>query len=252
VTPQDPNDIPDQIDFDDLEAAMRDARRRFIAAFPKRSDSIGLMLSVVATLGVRGPIGPLRQIVHRTAGLAGTLGFPGVSTKAIALEKMLDGVETGAFDPSLANMLFDDMEQAFTGDLGNPPEWVGTAQSAGSNRLVMVVEDDEDQREVVCINLRAAGYVAVPVPAGDLVMEVARAQHPDLILLDANIPGLDGYAVYRQLKTDAELAGTPVLLTTVGASLDNRMAGLMLGADDYITKPFSPQELLARMDRLLR
>ena len=83
MTPQDPNEIPAVVDPDDPEAAMRDARQRFIAAFPKRSDSIGLMLSVVATLGARGPIGPLRQIVHRTAGLAGTLGFPGVSIKAI-------------------------------------------------------------------------------------------------------------------------------------------------------------------------
>jgi DNA-binding response OmpR family regulator len=251
MTAQDPNDIPAQVDFDDPKAAMRDARQRFIAAFPKRSDSIGLMLSVVATLGARGPIGPLRQIVHRTAGLAGTLGFPGVSIKASALEEMLDGVETGAFDPSAANMLFDDLEQAFTDDFGNPPEWVGTASADGRNRRVMVVEDDEDQREVVCINLRAAGYVAIPVPAGDQVMEVARAQHPDLILLDANIPGIDGYTVCRLLKTDAELAGTPVLFTTVRASLDDRMVGLMLGADDYLIKPLDMPELMLRVQTLL-
>ena len=251
MTPQDPNDIPSQVDLDDPEAAMRDARQRFIAAFPKRSDSIGLMLSVVATLGVRGPIGPLRQIVHRTAGLAGTLGFPGVSIKARALEEMLDGVETGAFDPGPANRLFDDLEQAFTDDLGNPPEWVGADVGAGRHRRVMVVEDDEDQREVVCINLRAAGYVAIPVPAGDQVIEVARAQHPDLVLLDANLPGIDGYTVCRLLKMDPDLAGTPVLFTTVRASLDDRMVGLMLGADDYLVKPLDMPELMLRVQILL-
>ena len=251
MTPQDPNDIPALVDPDDPEAAMRDARQRFIAAFPKRSDSIGLMLSVVATLGARGPVSPLRHIVHRTAGLAGTLGFPGVSIKARALEEMLDLVDSGTFDPSQANMLFDELEQSFTDDLGNPPDWVGAASAAGSNRRVMVVEDDEDQREVVCINLRAAGYVAIPVPAGDQVIEVARAQRPDLVLLDANLPGMDGYTVCRLLKTDADLAGTPVLFTTVRASLDDRMVGLMLGADDYLVKPLDMPELMLRVQILL-
>ena len=251
MTAQDPNDTPGEIDLDDPEAAMRDARQRFIAAFPKRSDSIGLMLSVVATLGARGPLGPLRQIVHRTTGLAGTLGFPGVSIKARALEEILDGVETGAFDPGPANTLFDELEQAFTEDLANPPAWVGTAPASGGNRRVMVVEDDEDQREVVCINLRAAGYVTIPVPAGDQAIAVARVQHPDLILLDANIPGIDGYTVCRLLKTDPELAGTPVLFTTVRSSLDDRMVGLMLGADDYLVKPLDMPELMLRVQILL-
>jgi DNA-binding response OmpR family regulator len=251
MTQQDPNDVPGQVDLDDPEAAMRDARQRFIAAFPKRSDSIGLMLSVVATLGVRGPIGPLRQIVHRTTGLAGTLGFPSVSIKARALEEMLEGVDAGTFDPSTANRLFDDLEQAFTDDLANPPEWVELVTSAGRAHRVMVVEDDEDQREVACINLRAAGYTAVPVPAGDEVIEVARAQHPDLVLLDANLPGIDGYTVCRLLKSDPDLAGTPVIFTTVRASLDDRMVGLMLGADDYLVKPLDMPELMLRVQILL-
>jgi two-component system, cell cycle response regulator len=251
MTPQDPNDIPAPIDLDDPEAAMRDARQRFIAAFPKRSDSIGLMLSVVATLGPRGPVGPLRQIVHRTSGLAGTLGFPTVSIKARAMEQMLDGVDVGAFEPSCANMLFDELEQAFTDDLANPPEWVGHDASGGGNRRVMVVEDDEDQREVVSINLRAAGYIAIPVPAGDQVFEVARVQHPDLILLDANLPGMDGYTVCRLLKADPELAGVPVIFTTVRSSLDDRMVGLMLGADDYLIKPLDMAELMLRVQILI-
>jgi len=251
MTPQDPNDIPASIDLDDPEAAMRDARQRFIAAFPKRSDSIGLMLSVVATLGARGPVGPLRQIVHRTSGLAGTLGFPTVSIRARALEETLDGLDGGAFDPSVANMLFDELEQAFTGDLANPPEWVGAAAPTGGNCRVMVVEDDEDQREVVGINLRAAGYIPIPVAAGDLALDVARAQRPELVLLDANLPGLDGYTVCRLLKADPDLAGVPVIFTTVRSSLDDRMVGLMLGADDYLIKPIDMSELMLRVRILI-
>jgi DNA-binding response OmpR family regulator len=250
MTPQDPNDVPAPIDLDDPEAAMRDARQRFIAAFPKRSDSIGLMLSVVATLGARGPVNPLRQIVHRTSGLAGTLGFPTVSIKARALEEMLDGIDAGAFQPSLANRMFDEFEQAFTDDLANPPEWTG-ADSSGGGRRVMVVDDDEDQREVVSINLRAAGFTAIPVPAGDQVFAVARAQHPDLILLDANLPGMDGYTVCRLLKADPDLTGVPIIFTTARASLDDRMVGLMLGADDYLIKPLDMAELTLRVRILI-
>ncbi|MCX6551025.1 MAG: response regulator [Acidobacteria bacterium] len=251
MTPLDPNDVPAAVDPDDPESAMRDARQRFIAAFPKRSDSIGFMLGVVSTIGVRGPLAPLRQIVHRTAGLAGTLGFPNVSISARQLEELLDGVESGAFDPSMANQVFDALEQAFTDDLASPPDWVGSESAAGGNRRVMVVEDDEDQREVVCINLRSAGYVAIPVPAGDQALEVAKVQRPDLILLDANLPGMDGYTVCRLLKMDPDLAGTPVIFMTVRASLDDRMVGLMLGADDYLIKPVEMPELMLRIQVLL-
>jgi DNA-binding response OmpR family regulator len=114
-----------------------------------------------------------------------------------------------------------------------------------------VVEDDEDQREVVCINLAAAGYVPVPVPSGDLALEAARADRPDLILLDANLPGVDGYTVCRLLKDDAELASTPVLFITTRSSLDDRAVGLTLGADDYLVKPVDMSELVLRIQVLL-
>jgi DNA-binding response OmpR family regulator len=251
MTPQDPNDVPGQIDPDDPEAALRDARQRFVAAFPKRSDSIGLMLAVVSTLGQKGPIAPLRQIVHRTAGLAGTLGFPAVSVRARELEELLDAVESGQFDATAAGSTFEALQAAFTGDLGNPPVWAGTGPPGGHGHRVMVVEDDEDQREVVTINLRAAGYVAIPVSSGSDAVAVARAHHPDLVLLDANLPGIDGYTVCRLLKTDPDLAGMPVVFMTVRAGLDDRMVGLMLGADDYLVKPIDMAELMLRIQILV-
>jgi CheY-like chemotaxis protein len=251
MTPRDPNDVPAPLDPDNPESAMRDARQRFLSAFPSRSDSIGLMLSVVATMGSRGPIVQLRQIVHRTSGLAGMLGFPTVSVHARELEELLDGVERGDFDASRANLAFDALEQGFTDDLAHPPKWVGPDPGAGGNRRIMVVEDDEDQREVVCINLRAAGYVPVPVETGDVALEEARAQKPDLILLDANLPGVDGYTLCRLLKADPVLASTPVLFMTVRASLDDRLVGLTLGADDYLIKPVDMPELMVRIQILL-
>lgn len=251
MEPQDPNDVPAAVDPDDPEAAMRDARQRFLAAFPKRSDSIGLMLSTVATVGPRGPVAPLRQVLHRMSGLAGMLGFPTVSARARELELLLEGVENGAFDASRADLLFDAIEQGFTDDLARPPDWAGAPRSGGGSRRVMVIEDDDDQREVLGINLRAAGFVPIDVAAGSLALDAVRAQRPDVILLDANLPGIDGYTVCRLIKSDPAIAATPVLFLTVRSSLDDRLAGLTLGADDYLVKPIDMPELMVRIQLLL-
>jgi len=251
MVPQEPDARPVLPNLDDPETAIRDARQRFLASFPKRSDSIGLLLSIVATVGARGPVAPLRHIVHRMCGLAGMLGFPTVSARARDLEALLDGLDSGAFDAGRANLAFEAMERAFTDDLAHPPDWAGSgALSRGSGRI-MVVEDDEDQREVVCINLTAAGYEPVPVPSGDQVIKTAQAERPDLILLDANLPGMDGYSVCRLLKSDAGLASTPVLFITTRSSLDDRAVGLTLGADDYLIKPVDMSELTLRIQVLL-
>ena len=87
-------------------------------------------------------------------------------------------------------------------------------------------------------------------------MDTVRAEHPAVILLDVAMPRLDGYSACRLLKADPELADIPVIFMTTGANLDDKPAGLTLGADelcadDYMTKPFNPQELLARIARLL-
>ena len=236
---------------DALEAAFREARQRFVAGFPRRSDSIGYLLGLVATLGEQGPLVPLQQVVHKTAGLAGTIGFPTVSACARELEDLLDLVPAGGFDVSRANQLFESMEEGFSTDLGNSPSWRSASGKPDRPRRIMLVEDDEDQREVVGIHLRSAGYEPVFVPAGDIAVDAAHQSRPELILLDANLPGLDGYSVCRLLKLDPDLADIPVIFMTVRSGLDDKLAGLMLGADDYLIKPVDMTELTLRIQLLL-
>jgi len=236
---------------DQLKTAWNEARHRFVAGFPKRSDSIGYLLGMVATLADKGPLVPLREVVHKTAGLAGTVGFPTVSARAREFEDLLGEVPASGLDVSRANLLFESIEEGFSKDLANPPSWAAAMPKTDQPRRIMVVEDDEDQREIVGIHLHAAGYEPVFVPAGDIAVEAARQHRPDLILLDANLPGLDGYSVCRLLKLDPDLADTPIVFMTVRASLDNKMAGLLLGADDYLIKPVDMTELMLRIQLLL-
>ncbi|MEI6669506.1 MAG: response regulator [Acidobacteriota bacterium] len=252
MTPsQDPESNQDNSGMDALEAAWNEARQRFVAGFPKRADSIGYLLGLAATLGDQGPLAALKHIVHKTAGLAGTIGFPTVSARARALEELLDEAPASRLDVSRANQLFESIEDAFSTDLATPPAWATGAPKTDQPRRIMVVEDDEDQREVVGIHLRAAGYDAVFVPTGDIAVQTARQLRPELILLDANLPGLDGYSVCRLLKLDPDLADIPVVFMTVRASADDKIVGLLLGADDYLVKPVDMSELTLRIQLLL-
>ena len=87
--------------------------------------------------------------------------------------------------------------------------------------------------------------------SGDLVVETARAEKPALILLDIAMPRLDGYSACRLLKADPELADIPVIFMTTGANLDDRLAGLTLGADEFLSKPVDMRELVLRIQLLL-
>lgn len=115
--------------------------------------------------------------------------------------------------------------------------------------LILVVEDDTTLRETLVYNLEKQDYAVLAVGDGILAIETARDKQPDLMILDVNIPGADGFEVCRTLRTDMQL---PILLLTARDDEIDRVIGLEMGADDYITKPFSMRELMARVKAHLR
>lgn len=117
---------------------------------------------------------------------------------------------------------------------------------------VLVVDDETDILELVAFNLERQQYKVLTAGDGISAVKIAREKIPDLIVLDVMLPGLDGFGVYRELRADPRTGGIPVLMLTAKGEINDRIAGLELGADDYVTKPFSPRELLLRVKALLK
>jgi DNA-binding response OmpR family regulator len=117
---------------------------------------------------------------------------------------------------------------------------------------ILVVDDEPDAVELIKFNLKNAGYEVITAADGDEALKKARAQLPNLILLDLMIPEVDGLEVCKILRRDPRVSGIPIIMLTAKAAEIDRVLGLELGADDYVTKPFSPRELVLRIKRLLR
>jgi len=117
---------------------------------------------------------------------------------------------------------------------------------------ILVVEDEPAIAELVAVNLRYAGHEVVPVASGEAAVEAVDRELPDLVLLDWMLPGLSGLAVARQLRGRERTRDLPIIMLTARGDEAARVAGLDAGADDYIAKPFSTNELLARIRAVLR
>ncbi len=117
---------------------------------------------------------------------------------------------------------------------------------------ILVVEDDEDILELVSYNLKKEGYQITRAMTGETALQCVEDESPHLILLDLMLPELDGLEVCRRLKRDPETASIPIVMLTAKGEESDIVAGLETGADDYITKPFSPRVLIARIRAVLR
>ena len=117
---------------------------------------------------------------------------------------------------------------------------------------ILVVEDDEDILELIDYNLKKENYQVISALTGEEGLAAARREGPDVVVLDLMLPGIDGLEVCRHLKKDAKTARIPVVMVTARGEEADVVAGLELGADDYVVKPFSPKVLIARLRSVLR
>ena len=118
-------------------------------------------------------------------------------------------------------------------------------------RRVLVVDDQDDIREMARLVLESAGYSIVTASSGDEALRVAAGEPLDLVLLDIDMPGLDGWSTLRLLRADEALDDLPVAMFSVKSQVRDKMTSLQDGAVDYITKPFGVDELIARVGRIL-
>ena len=117
---------------------------------------------------------------------------------------------------------------------------------------ILIVDDEPDTLELIEFNLKAAGFRCLTAGDGTEALRKAREFHPQLIILDLMIPEIDGLEVCKLLRRDVNTASIPIIMLTAKASEIDRVLGLELGANDYLTKPFSPRELVLRIKNLLK
>lgn len=119
-------------------------------------------------------------------------------------------------------------------------------------RKILIIEDDRDIVEMLDYNLKEEGYETVSALNGEQGIALAGKERPDLIILDIMLPIMDGFEVCRALKNDDSVAHIPIIILSAKSQETDKVVGLELGADDYVTKPFSPRELIARTRAILR
>src|SRR6266700_8407093 len=117
---------------------------------------------------------------------------------------------------------------------------------------VLVVEDERKLRDLVCSYLERAGFTVLSTDSGAEAITMAMTSAPDLVILDLGLPDVPGETVARELRATSVTGTTPILMLTAKSAEEDRIRGLELGADDYVTKPFSPRELVLRVQAILR
>jgi len=121
-----------------------------------------------------------------------------------------------------------------------------------SKEKILIIEDEKDIIKMLDYNLKKEGFNILSIRNGEDAIGSARNEHPDLIILDLMLPGMDGLEVCRAIKGDSKTASIPIIMLTAKSQESDKVVGLELGADDYVTKPFSLRELIARIKAVLR
>lgn len=120
------------------------------------------------------------------------------------------------------------------------------------HKKILIIEDEKDILDLIQMYLQQEGFRTLTTMSGLEALKIARSEHPHLMILDVMLPEMDGFEVCRHIRSDPTLSRTPIIMVTARAEHADSIVGLELGADDYMTKPFRPRELVARVKALLR
>lgn len=118
-------------------------------------------------------------------------------------------------------------------------------------KKILIVDDEKDLVSLVSLHMKMAGYDVLSAADGEKALEIAEDEKPDLIILDLMLPKVAGWEVCKRLRQDPGIKNVPVIMLTARAEIEDKLKGFEAGADDYVTKPFSPRELVSRVKRVL-
>ena len=118
-------------------------------------------------------------------------------------------------------------------------------------RTILIIEDQDDNRRIMRDLLNSGGYAVIEAVTGVEGVQAAETHHPDLILMDVQLPGIDGYEATRRIKSNPDLQGVPIIIVTSYALSGDDIKAYAAGCDDYVAKPFSPRKLLAKVREYL-
>ena len=242
---------PPALSAAEVQEVVDEGRRRFVASFPGRFELLTVLIET-ASGGDTDALVDLRHTAHRLVGRAGATQFLALAQHAATLESVATPDQGASFDGAAASRLLGDIWGAFTEERSTvaartPP---AAAIAAEARQTVLIADDDEDQHFLMSRLLHRAGFKVTVVTKGLEVMARAQAIKPAVILLDVQMPDQDGFTTARQLKGHPDTAGVPLMFLTGRSTVDDRLAGLRIGADDYVSKSVDPRELVLRVQKL--
>jgi DNA-binding response OmpR family regulator len=235
----------------EVQEVVDEGRRRFIASFPGRFELLSVLIETAAGGDVEA-LADLRHTAHRLVGRAGATQFLGLAQHAASLEAVATPDPGTAFEAAAASRLLGEMWSAFTEERAAVTAKAPAAAAAPveARQTVLIADDDEDQHYLMSRLLHRAGFKVVVSTRGADVLPQAQATRPAVILLDVQMPDQDGFTTARQLKAHPDTAGIPLMFLTGRSTVDDRLAGLRIGADDYVSKSVDPRELVLRVQKL--
>lgn len=222
-------------------AALRDRARAI--------GRIGHFLAGSGAIGGQPELSTLGDVLEASTDQLLAAGNPPPGTETIlgevvdALQRMGAGLRAGTYHPSEAVSL----EQRLRITLGGARSTGAAATDAGFRADVLVVDDEKISQTAIGASLRRAGFQIREAYSGQEALDAVDMKTPDIIILDVQLPDMDGHEVLQRVRANSKLQLVPVVFVTAKKQLDDKLLALRTGADDYITKPFSPEELVARI-----